>query len=269
MIPLYDNVPAERSPFVTVGLIVINAAVFLFLVTMPDGERMSLLFQYGFIPGRIFSPARVQQFYLANFHHFQFVPPAQYSIIDGLFPAFTSMFLHGGWLHIIGNMWILWIFGNNVEDRLGHVFFLLFYIVCGLTSAVVHTLSAPTSPVVTVGASGAIAGVMGAYLLLYPRAWVFTIIPIFIILYPAWVPAFVFLIVWFAIQIFSGAISMTNGDVLAGGIAWWAHVGGFVAGAVFVLLTGMHGDREYRTRNHRRAYSVFGHPQRSRPDDEW
>jgi hypothetical protein len=142
------------------------------------------------------------------------------------------MFLHGGFWHLLGNMWFLYIFGDNVEDRLGHPRYLLFYLLCGVASGVIHFLSAPGSPMPTVGASGAIAGVMGAYLILYPRARVLTLIPIIIFPWFVEIPAFVFLGIWILIQFLSAAL--TAGQV--SGVAWWAHVGGFVVGIVFLKM---------------------------------
>jgi membrane associated rhomboid family serine protease len=141
------------------------------------------------------------------------------------------MFLHGGWLHLIGNMWFLWIFGNNVEDSMGHIRFLLFYLICGAVAALAHVLSAPGSGIPTVGASGAISGVMGAYLLLYPRVRIYTLFIIIFFIRVIPVPAFVILLYWFAIQVLSGMSSMAGA-----GVAFWAHIGGFVAGVVLVKL---------------------------------
>lgn len=141
------------------------------------------------------------------------------------------MFLHGGWMHLIGNMWMLWIFGDNVEDRLGHGRYLLFYVLCGLAASWTHILLHPNSTVPAIGASGAISGVMGAYLLLFPRARVITLFPLFFIPYFLELPAIVYLGAWFLMQLFSGAFSiLAPGE--GGGIAWWAHVGGFLAGAL-------------------------------------
>ena len=144
----------------------------------------------------------------------------------------TSMFLHGGWLHIIGNMWFLWLFGNNIEDSMGHVRYLIFYLLMGTAAGLAQVVSAPDSPIPTVGASGAISGVMGAYLVLYPRVRIQTLFIIFFFIRIIAVPAWLILIYWFAIQLLSGAANPRTG----GGVAFWAHIGGFVTGAVLVKV---------------------------------
>jgi membrane associated rhomboid family serine protease len=146
---------------------------------------------------------------------------------------FSSMFLHGGWMHLIGNMWTLWIFGDNVEDRLGRGRFLLYYLVCGLVAAYVHYLTGPRSGIPVVGASGAIAGVMGGYFVLFPRARIVTLLPIFIFIQIVTLPAVVFLAFWFFAQLLNGMVATAAS--FGGGVAWWAHVGGFLAGAVMIL----------------------------------
>ncbi len=150
-----------------------------------------------------------------------------------LLPFLTCLFLHGGWLHLIGNMWFLWVFGDNVEDRLGRVRFLLFYLACGVAASALHVFFNLDSNIPTIGASGAIAGVLGAYVLLYPRAKVLTLIPIFILITTAWIPAYVFLGLWFLFQWWGAQSSLFGG---AGGVAYWAHVGGFLAGMALLLV---------------------------------
>ena len=145
------------------------------------------------------------------------------------------MFLHGGWLHLGGNMLYLWIFGDNVEDKLGHIRYLAFYIVCGLAASILHVFVDSTSIVPTVGASGAIAGVLGAYLLLFPRARVVTLIPIFVFIQVAELPALLVLGFWFVMQFFNGLMSLGYQTAGMGGVAWWAHIGGFVAGLALVI----------------------------------
>jgi membrane associated rhomboid family serine protease len=157
------------------------------------------------------------------------------------------MFLHGGWMHLIGNMWFLWIFGDNVEDVLGHGKYLLFYIGCGIAAALVHALLNPYSRLPTVGASGAIAGVMGAYLVKFPHSRILTLVPIIIFFTTFEIPAFLMLLYWFFIQIFSGIGSVGYSQVSRGGVAWFAHVGGFVAGVVFVYLLGTRERYRYRS----------------------
>jgi Uncharacterized membrane protein (homolog of Drosophila rhomboid) len=150
-------------------------------------------------------------------------------------PLFTSMFLHAGWLHLIGNMWYLWIFGDNVEDRLGHIRYLVFYFACGVGAGVVHILLNPNSTVPSVGASGAIAGVLGAYLVSYPFARILTLVPIFFFFQVIEIPALIVLGLWFVMQFFYGTASLTaTTSAAGGGVAWWAHVGGFVIGIILV-----------------------------------
>ena len=151
-------------------------------------------------------------------------------------PFFTSMFLHGGWLHLLGNMLYLWIFGDNVEDRLGHFTYLVFYLLCGLGAGIVHTVLNYYTVVPSIGASGAIAGVLGAYLVSYPRARILTLVPIFIFVQFIEIPALIVLGFWFIMQFFSGAASLAAASANAGGVAWWAHVGGFVIGMILVGL---------------------------------
>jgi membrane associated rhomboid family serine protease len=161
----------------------------------------------------------------------------------------SSMFMHGGWMHIIGNMWSLWIFGDNVEDRMGRGGFLLFYLLSGLAAGAVHIVTNPGSTVPTVGASGAIAGVMGAYLLLFPHSSVVTMVPIFFFLQVVEVPAILFLGFWFLSQLFSGTLSLAVAGTQAGGVAWWAHIGGFVVGFLWAVplrrRTAITGRRRY------------------------
>jgi len=152
-----------------------------------------------------------------------------------LLSLFTSLFLHGGWLHLLGNMIYLWVFGDNVEDKLGRVRYLFFYLLCGAAASALHIYVAPTSGMPTIGASGAISGVLGAYLLLFPRARVVTLIPIFFFLQVAELPALVVLGLWFVMQFFNGIASLGSVTTRMGGIAWWAHIGGFLAGCLLVF----------------------------------
>ena len=217
MIPLRDTIPSRTAPLVTVGLIAVNVLVFVHETAL--GPHLPQLIQhYGLTP--------------YTFVHWREqsgspLDPARF------LPLFTSMFWHGGWLHLIGNMLYLWIFGDNVEDRLGHGRFLFFYVGCGLAAALTQVALSPDSTVPTVGASGAIAGVLGAYLISFPRSRVVTFIPIFIFPWIVEIPAVAYLIIWFAIQLLSGVASLGQGEAL-GGIAWWAHIGGFVAGLLSV-----------------------------------
>lgn len=221
MIPLRDTQRARTLPLVTVGLLALNLLVFVEqLRAGPLAERLVLA--YGLVPARLV-------------HWSELGGPA--GALPGLvrlLPLLTSLFLHGGWLHLLGNLLYLWVFGGNVEDRLGHAKFLLFYLGCGVVAGLTQVAMDPSSPVPTVGASGAIAGVLGAYLVSYPKARVLTFVPIFFLPWLVEVPAFVFLVLWFATQVLMGLAPF--GRELTGGVAWWAHVGGFVAGALLVNL---------------------------------
>jgi membrane associated rhomboid family serine protease len=213
MIPLRDTVQSSRFPVVTVGIICVNALVFLIELNLGSLGLEQLFFSWGIVPLRFTHP-RLE----ANY-----------------FTLLSSMFLHGGWMHIIGNMWSLWIFGDNVEDRMGRVGFLCFYLLSGLAAGAVHIMTNPYSRVPTVGASGAIAGVMGAYLLLFPRSTVVTLVPILFFIQVIEIPAVLFLGFWFITQLFSGTLSLAAAGAQAGGVAWWAHIGGFVVGFLWSL----------------------------------
>jgi membrane associated rhomboid family serine protease len=223
VIPLRDTIPARSYPAVTVLLIAVNVVAFLHEVALGPALE-AFIYTYGFIPAR--------------FHELTVLAPQ--AVVDRFGPIVTSMFLHGSWFHLVSNMWVLWIFGDNVEDRLGHLRYLPFYLVCGLAAAYAHYWMQPLSQVPTVGASGAIAGVMGAYFVLFPQARVITLVPI--LFYPLilFVPAVTFLGVWFVAQLLNGAFVLAGAGMLAGGVAWWAHAGGFVAGALLgpILVRG-------------------------------
>ncbi len=222
MFPLRDGIPSRRFPAVTLSLITVNVLVFLYQWTLPDDGLKNLFYLFGIVPARLSDPVwAVSVGYTSG----------------GWLSFLSSMFLHGGFLHLAFNMWTLWIFGDNVEDRLGRGRFLLFYLACGLAAGGLQWLTDPASTVPTIGASGAIAGVLGAYLWLYPHARILTLIPILI--YPLFVhiPALVYLGIWFLLQLTSG-IQAFGQDAAgqAGGVAWWAHVGGFVAGLLLLKL---------------------------------
>jgi membrane associated rhomboid family serine protease len=217
VIPLRDTIPSRTFPLVNYVLIGANVVLFFFELSL--GHRLEDLFKvFGVIPA----------YYTVGQLAVQI--PFEWKVI----PLFSSMFLHGGWLHLIGNMWTLWIFGDNVEDRLGHIRYLFFYIGCGVLSALFHIFTNAGSPVPTIGASGAIAGVMGAYFILYPRARVVTLFVIIFFVEIIEIPAVMFLGFWFLIQFFNGSVTSFAGGASFGGVAWWAHVGGFLAGAYFV-----------------------------------
>ncbi len=219
MIPLHDDNPTELTPVVTVGLIASCALVFLYQSTLPSQPGQAFVFQYGAIPALVFGRAE---------------PPAELTVgIPAYATLLTSMFLHGGWMHLIGNMLYLWIFGNNIEDVMGHAKFTIFYITCGILAALSHALTDPSSTIPMVGASGAISGVLGAYLLLFPRAQVLVFIPMGFASRTMYVPAAIVLGLWFVMQLLSGGMSVNTGG---GGVAFFAHIGGFIAGMLLIGL---------------------------------
>jgi rhomboid family protein len=226
LIPLRDSVPHRRAPVVTVAIIVASALAFLWELSFSEKGQSRLILRAGVIPEYTARVFRTPEVLLEDpFGAVRF----------WVLPYFTALFLHGGWLHLIGNMWFLWVFGDNVEDRLGRVRFLLFYLACGVAASALHVAFNLDSAVPTIGASGAIAGVLGAYVLLYPRARVLTLIPIFILITTAWIPAYVFLGIWFLFQWWGAQRSLfLFGE--AGGVAYWAHIGGFLAGMALLLL---------------------------------
>ena len=224
MIPLKDKNPSHSFPFVNYLLIAANVIVFFYELSLGPGLD-AFFVKYGLVPSRYFDA-------VAN--HTQ--------LISRYVPFFTSMFIHGGWLHIIGNMWFLFIFGDNVEDKLGHKRYLAFYLLSGLAAGGLQTYLSANSSIPTIGASGAISGVLGAYLVMFPRARIVTLIPIFFIFDIIDISAILFIGFWFLIQFFSGMQSVSHG--LSGGIAWWAHVGGFIAG---ILMVPIFGRRRYAT----------------------
>ena len=208
MIPLRDVIPSRTTPFVTVAIIAANVLAFLYESGLDGPSLDRFLATFGMVP-------------------------AAFSWAD----VVTSMFLHGGWMHLGGNMLSLWIFGDNVEDRLGHGRYVLFYLSCGTLASLAHVWADPSSTIPTIGASGAIAGVMGGYFVLYPHSRVITLLPIFVFIQIVEVPAVVFLGLWFFLQLVSGVGSLAaSASEPAGGIAFWAHVGGFVVGAALVKL---------------------------------
>ena len=219
MIPLKNLRPRTHFPAVTLALIVINFLVFFYQLTLDPRALQFFIMTYSMIPARA-------QMALAH---------SQYTLAQGFLPLFTSMFLHGGWLHIIGNMWFLWLFGPNVEDRLGHVPYLGFYLVCGLGAGIAQMLFSLGSTIPGLGASGAIAGVLGAYVVFFPSSRILTLVTLFFWWFFARLPAILFIGLWFAVQFLSGIGSL--GSAQAGGVAWWAHVGGFLLG--MLLVSGM------------------------------
>ena len=215
MFPIRDTIQSSTFPIVNTMLILVNVIVFFFEMSIPDVSHF--LNAYGLVPGRYLHPATGIQLF---------------GSWQQIVPFVTFMFLHGGFLHLIGNMWFLYLFGDNIEDRLGHLRYLAFYFLCGWASAFAQLMSNAGSMVPTIGASGAIAGVMGAYMILFPRARILTLVFIIIIPYFFEIPAVFFLAIWFGIQFLSASLTGAH----ATGIAWWAHIGGFVFG---IILTGI------------------------------
>jgi membrane associated rhomboid family serine protease len=218
VIPLKDTIPSRSFPLVNWMLIGLNLLAFLMLVSL-GRQAEAWVTLLGMIPARLFENPSLME----------------------LSTIFTSMFLHGGWAHLLGNMLALYIFGDNVEDRLGSGRYLFFYLACGVAAAAAHIGLNPTSPVPTIGASGAISGVLAAYFLFFPSARVITLILIFILPWFVEIPAIIYLGFWFLSQLFSGLFSVVSGAQAIGGVAWWAHVGGFLAGLVLgPLLARQH-----------------------------
>src|SRR5262249_22739976 len=205
MIPLRDVIPSRTVPYLTVTIIILNALAWFYELSLPREDLPVFLQQFGVVPAYFAAPTLI-----------------------------TSMFLHGGWMHVIGNMWYLWIFGDNVEDRLGHGRFIIFYLLCGIVAAFGQILIDPTSTLPTIGASGAIAGVMGAYFVLYPQSRVLTLIPLIIFWEIVELPAIVLLGFWFLMQLFdAGRVAVTSSA--GGGVAFMAHVAGFIFGLIGVF----------------------------------
>lgn len=222
MIPIHDRNPRRTTPFVTVFLIAANALLFFYELSL--GARIE-----GFILASAFVPARLWEGGALS-------PGA---VPEALSSALLSMFLHGGWGHFLGNMLFLWVFGDNVEDRLGHFRYLIFYLVAGYAATFAHAWFSPLSTVPAIGASGAISGVLGAYLFLHPKARIVTVVWFLFFIRFIEIPALVYLPVWFLLQLFSGVSSMRVAEgAAAGGVAWWAHIGGFIAGPLLLLLLG-------------------------------
>jgi membrane associated rhomboid family serine protease len=217
MIPLHDDNPTELAPVLTIGLIVACVLVFLWQNSLAEEASVRAIYSFGLIPAVLFDHVEL---------------PAALAKVPTTATLFTSMFMHGGWMHLGGNLLYLWIFGNNIEDRLGHGRFIIFYLLCGIAAALAQALPDTSSQIPMVGASGAISGVLGAYLLLYPRARVLVLIPLGIIFYTVRLPALAVLGFWFVLQL----ISSLAAEPGQGGVAFGAHIGGFVAGMVLLPL---------------------------------
>jgi membrane associated rhomboid family serine protease len=213
MIPLRDNVKSSRFPLMSVVIIGVNIVVFVFELALDQPSLYEFFMEYGVVPQKVTASL--------------FMGGTALSLV-------TAMFIHGGWAHIIGNMLYLWVFGDNVEDALGRFGFLLFYIGTGFVGNMAHVLTNSQSTVPTVGASGAVAGVLGAYFLLYPRARVLTLVPLGIFLHLVELPAFFLLLLWFVLQLTYGILDL--GVQVTQGVAWWAHVGGFASGILLIRV---------------------------------
>ncbi|MCL5411884.1 MAG: rhomboid family intramembrane serine protease [Patescibacteria group bacterium] len=217
LIPLRDNPPARHFPFVTILLVAANFLVFFIELTTPNIDRFILT--YSLIPSKV------------NFGDF-------YTLI----PFFTSLFLHAGWLHLIGNVWFLWIFGDNVEGVFGRINYLIFYLATGFLASFVQYLMMPNSPLPVLGASGAIAGTLGAYFFLFPKAKVENLLPIGLPIVID-LPAYAVLFIWFIVQVIASAVTVVQGTMASGGVAYWAHIGGFFAGITFAWMGQWFGER--------------------------
>lgn len=212
MFPLKDSIPSERFPYVNYIIIILNIIVFIYEMSL--GKELSRFFlEYGFIPKKLFMPGDIV------------------TAREKIIPLFTSMFMHGSFFHLLSNMYFLFIFGDNVEDRFGHFRYILYYLFFGLMAMFTQTLFFPEATIPTIGASGAVAGVMGAYFIMFPHAYIKTLLIIIIYITIVDIPAVIFLGLWFFIQFINGTLQSMVG--LQGGVAWWAHIGGFVVGILF------------------------------------
>jgi len=211
MIPLYDTIRTRRFPLINIMLILANGLAFFYELQLGSNALKGFIFTWGLIPSHLFTD-----------------PSKAWITI------FSAMFLHGGWFHILSNMWVLYIFGDNVEARMGSMRYLIFYLLSGIAAALLQAYLLPASQVPMIGASGAIAGVLGAYLILSPGARIASLVPIFFIFTIIEIPAFIFLLFWFVSQLFSGLFTIQGGS--ASGVGWWAHVGGFLFGVFMVFF---------------------------------
>ena len=211
MFPLYDTVRSRTFPFINLTIILANVLAFVYELRMDPATLKEFIFAWGLIPARFLSDPSM-----------------------GWRTIFSSMFLHGGWFHIINNMWVLLIFGDNVEARMGKIRYLFFYLLSGVAAGLLQTYILPTSTTPMIGASGAVAGVLGAYLILFPHSRIASLVPILFIFTIVEIPAMLFLLFWFFSQLYSGWLAIQGGS--GSGIAWWAHIGGFAFGVLMVFL---------------------------------
>ncbi len=217
MIPIRDSVRSQTFPVVNVAIIIVNVLVFLFELSLNQRQLGGLVYTFGIVPKNI--SAAIYSGHITLFT---------------IIPFIGTMFLHGGWVHLLGNMLFLWVFGDNIEDRLGHARYLVFYLLVGIGASIVQIVINPDASQPLIGASGAIAGILGAYILTFPRAKVVTLVPIFFFFTFIEIPAVIFLVLWFGIQAFNGLASI--GAPMANTVAWWAHIGGFLSGMVLIKV---------------------------------
>jgi membrane associated rhomboid family serine protease len=213
MLPLYDSLRTQRIPLVNFALIALNGLVFFYELGLTESGLNGFIDTWGLVPVHL---------------------TANTGNLEAWLNVFTAMFIHGGWLHILSNMWVLFIFGDNVENRMGGTNYLIFYLLSGVAAALLQAFLLPTSAIPMVGASGAIAGVLGAYMLLFPQARVVSLVPILFIFTTVELPAVIFLLLWFGIQLLSGFLTL--GGATGSGVAWWAHIGGFLFGILTVFF---------------------------------
>lgn len=248
MFPLYDENPTERLPIVTVLIVVANALAFVWEVNLPPPKLEQVVVHNGFVPARL--TALEDNRVVSAPGEFQKEYPLAPDANAVYRSAFTCMFLHGSWMHLIGNMWFLWLFGNNIEDRIGHLRFVIFYLLGGLAATGVHWYVQPLSSTPVIGASGAVSAVLGAYAVTFPHARVKTLVVLIVFITFIDLPALIVLGFWFLTQLLEAARAFEMGQrgLISGGVAWWAHVGGFVMGLVSVQLfkLGVPYDRPQR-----------------------
>ena len=214
MFPIHDDTPTRITPYVTYAVLVLCVVAFFWQISLGEAGQYAV-YAFGVIPSVLFASKSL---------------PPDLAILPAWMTVFTSMFLHGGWMHLIGNMIYLWVFSNNVEDAMGHKRFIVFYFLCGWLAALTQALLDPTSEIPMIGASGAISGVLGAYLLLHPRARILVVIPIGLLIYTPWIAAYWVLGFWFVLQVFNSWLNASD----AGGVAYGAHLGGFIAGMLLI-----------------------------------
>ncbi len=236
MIPLKDSAPSRLFPAINILIIVANMLIFVFQQSLPSREAYHFILFFGTVPQEI--STALHSFLFSGF---------QPVFLPALFPLISANFLHGSWLHLLGNMLYLWVFGDNIESRLGHVGYLLFYLFMGAGSQLIHILVSPFSTTPLIGASGAIAGVLGAYFILYPHSRVLTLVPLLFFVTFIRIPAVIFLALWFLLQLFNAAAAAGTAGVQQ--VAWWAHIGGFITGLVVGVVTKKrmsHGTDRFR-----------------------